>query len=42
MIVDFKIVPEDSRLWIYQSNKDFTLADIEIIKEKTTIFLDNW
>ena len=42
MIVDFKIVPEDSRLWIYQSNKDFTSADIEIIKEKTTIFLDNW
>ena len=42
MIVDFRIVPEDSRLWIYQSNKDFTSADIEIIKEKTTIFLDNW
>ena len=42
MIVDFKIVPEDSRLWIYQSNKDFTKADITIIKEKTTLFLDNW
>ena len=42
MIVDFKIVPEDSRLWIYQSNKDFTSADIEIIIEKTTFFLDNW
>jgi len=42
MIVDFKIVPEDSRLWIYQSNKDFTISDIEIIEEKTTLFLDNW
>ena len=42
MIVDFKIVPEDSRLWIYQSNKDFTISDIEIIEEKTTFFLDNW
>ncbi|MBT3646328.1 MAG: ABC transporter ATPase, partial [Cryomorphaceae bacterium] len=42
MIVDFKIVPEDSRLWIYQSNKDFTISDIKIIEEKTTLFLDNW
>ena len=42
MIVDFKKVPEDSRLWIYQSNKDFTISDIEIIEEKTTLFLDNW
>ena len=33
MIVDFKIVPEDSRLWIYQSNKDFTTADPRIKRQ---------
>ena len=42
MIVDFEIVPDDSRLWIYQSYKDFTISDIEIIEEKTNLFLDNW
>ena len=42
MIVDFKIVPEDSRLWIYQSNKDFSDSDIKIIENKTTLFIDNW
>ena len=42
MIVDFKIIPEDSRLWIYQSNKDFSDSDIKIIENKTTLFVDNW
>ena len=23
MIVDFKTMPDDSRIWIYQSNRDF-------------------
>ena len=42
MITDFKNIPDDSRVWIYQSNRDFTDLDIKIIKNKTTFFIDNW
>jgi len=42
MIVDFKTMPDDSRIWIYQSNRDFNESEIEIINDKTTSFLDNW
>ena len=42
MITDFKNIPDDSRVWLYQSNRDFTDLDIKIIKNKTTLFIDNW
>tara|TARA_Y100000389_G_scaffold188590_1_gene211363 strand:+ start:339 stop:821 length:483 start_codon:yes stop_codon:yes gene_type:complete len=42
MIVDFKILPEDSRVWVYQSDRDFTQVEIKIIEDKTSQFLDNW
>ena len=42
MIVDFKTMPDDSRIWIYQSNRDFNELEIGIINDKTTSFLDNW
>ena len=42
MIVDFKTMPDDSRIWIYQSNRDFNESEIGIINDKTTSFLDNW
>ncbi len=35
-------MPDDSRIWIYQSNRDFNESEIEIINDKTTSFLDNW
>ena len=42
MIVDFKTMPDDSRIWIYQSNRDFNEFEIGIINDKTISFLDNW
>ena len=42
MIVDFKTMPDDSRIWIYQSNRDFNESEIGIINDKATSFLDNW
>jgi len=42
MIVDFKNMPDDSRIWIYQSNRDFNELEIGIINDKTISFLDNW
>ncbi len=42
MIIDFKNIPDDSRIWIYQSTKDLSDSDIKIIDNKTTLFLENW
>lgn len=42
MIVDFKTMPDDSRIWIYQSNRDFNESEIVVINDKTISFLDNW
>ena len=42
MITDFKNIPDDSRVWLYQSNRNFTDSDIKIIENKTTLFMDNW
>ena len=42
MIVDFKTMPDDSRVWIYQSNRDFNESEIGIINDKTIPFLDKW
>lgn len=42
MIVDFKTMPDDSRIWIYQSNRDFDDSETVVINDKTISFLDNW
>ena len=42
MIVDFKTMPDDSRIWIYQSNRDFNESEISVINDKTISFLENW
>ena len=42
MIVDFKDLPEDSRVWIYQANRSFTEEEIQQITEKTNTFLNDW
>ena len=42
MIVDFKTMPDDSRIWIYQSNRDFDDLETVVINDKTISFLDNW
>ena len=42
MIIDFNKLPNNSRLWIYQSNRDFTDKEITEIKNLTESFLVNW
>jgi len=42
MLVDFNILPEESRVWIYQANRSFTDQEISEIKEKLNIFIENW
>jgi hypothetical protein len=42
MLVDFNTLPEESRVWIYQSNRSFSGEEITEIKEKLNIFIENW
>jgi hypothetical protein len=42
MIVEFSELPGDSRLWIYQSNRDFSEKEIRLIESLTESFLADW
>lgn len=42
MLADFKELPEDSRIWIYQSNRKLSEEEVGIISEKTAAFLTEW
>ena len=42
MIVSFDKLPEESRVWIYQSNRTFTAAELDFIKANANDFLNQW
>nr|WP_321235048.1 ABC transporter ATPase [uncultured Psychroserpens sp.] len=42
MLVDFNTLPEESRVWIYQSNRSFSEQELSELKEKLDIFIENW
>ena len=42
MLVEFNALPEESRVWIYQSNRTFTDDEISELKDKLNVFINNW
>ncbi|SDR00677.1 ABC transporter ATPase [Flagellimonas zhangzhouensis] len=42
MLSDFKDLPGHSRIWIYQSNRSFTDAELAEIEASVTEFLKQW
>jgi len=42
MYVPFDTLPEDSRIWVYQSNRKFTDEEIAEIEVSLQQFLENW
>lgn len=42
MVTDFKNLPDNSRIWIYQANRKMSEAEVEKIKEQTEEFLTQW
>jgi hypothetical protein len=42
MLVDFEQLPEEARIWIYQSNRTFTVEEIEEIQSEVKSFLQDW
>lgn len=42
MIVDFKDLPDSSRVWIFQANRSFSEDELEQIQPKILAFLKDW
>lgn len=42
MLTEFKNLPDDSRVWVYQSNRKLNDSEIESINIKTKHFLEQW
>jgi hypothetical protein len=42
MLVDFKELPENARIWIYQSKRSFSEVELTEIQQDLDAFLTNW
>lgn len=42
MLVPFEQLPDDARIWIYQSDRPFTVEQTSRIREKLNAFVENW
>jgi len=42
MLVNFESLEDNSKIWIYQSNREFSKNEIAEIKDKMEGFIDDW
>tara|TARA_B110000240_G_C13440738_1_gene427977 strand:- start:628 stop:1113 length:486 start_codon:yes stop_codon:yes gene_type:complete len=42
MFTHYKNLPNNSRIWIYQSDREFTEKEIEFISDKAEDFINQW
>lgn len=42
MIIDFKELPDHSRIWIYQSDRKFSDEEVALLGERLSAFLTAW
>ncbi|RKF03209.1 hypothetical protein C8N26_2199 [Tenacibaculum lutimaris] len=42
MYTEYKELPKNSRVWVYQSDREFTTEEIEYITAKALVFIENW
>lgn len=42
MFTEYKNLPNNSRVWIYQSNREFSEKEVDFITEKAIEFINNW
>ena len=42
MIVPFKTLPNEARVWIYQANRELTESEIKEISIKAEVFIAGW
>lgn len=42
MYVDFSLLPDTSRVWVYQADRSFTNDEVKEIKQQLIPFVQNW
>lgn len=42
MFTDYKNLPDNSRIWVYQADRRLTTEEIEYISAKAIIFIEQW
>ena len=42
MFTDYNKLPDNSRVWIYQSNREFTHKEIDFISTRAEMFINTW
>lgn len=42
MLVDFNSLPDSSKIWIYQSNREFSSLEMEEVRSTLKNFVSNW
>ena len=42
LLMNKKIMPEHSRVWIYQADREFTGAELPLLEKKINRFIESW
>ena len=42
MFTDYNSLPENSRVWVYQADRQLTIEEIEYISAKAIVFIEQW
>ena len=42
MLVEYNLISEDAKVWIYPSSRKFYAQEIEKLEQKIKLFLENW
>ena len=42
MYVSFNLLPPNAKVWIYQSDSNLSITDVELIEKEVKLFLNNW
>jgi hypothetical protein len=42
MYVNFNTLPQNSRIWIYQADREFTRIEVDLLQENAIAFIEEW
>ena len=42
MYISFNLLPPNSKIWVYQSDRNLSKIDVELIEKEVKVFLENW
>ena len=42
MLTNYDLMPDSSRVWVYQSDREFSKNELEVVNSKVETFLNNW